>query len=344
MKNKDIYELLNDINLDESEFVEMNVNDIEKAKFKKNLKKSVNRKTKYLNGLKVASVAVLSIGVLATTDLGGHVFANVNEFFYDIATSLGIKKDLKDYKTEVLQTVTRNGFTVSLNEVLLDKDQLIITSSFKSKNKIEAGYIEPKAKVSINGKVIETDAGGTCVGVDDNTVESMIHYKIDEKLTGDVKISVEYTDLKYLKDGKEETLKGPWAFDFNTQAKVADTTKEVNINNVIELANGQTITLDKYTSNVVSKEISFTKKNKENNYFLSLKGTDDLGNEVVFELNDNGKDKGVFKLNNINDEEIAENAKELKLTVYGYKVLEHNEQSQSKYEKLSDEFTINISK
>lgn len=343
MKNKDIYELLNDINLDESEFVEMNVNDIEKAKFKKNLKKSVNRKTKYLNGLKVASVAVLSIGVLATTDLGGHVFANVNEFFYDIATSLGIKKDLKDYKTEVLQTVTRNGFTVSLNEVVLDKDQLIITSSFKSKNKIEAGYIAPKAKVSINGKVIESTGDGTCVGVDDNTVESMIFYKIDEKLTGDVKISVEYTDLEYLKDGKEETLKGPWAFEFNTQAKVADTTKEININKEIKLKNGQTITLDKYTSNVMGQEITYTKEKKELGYYLQLKGTDNLGNEVVFSLNQSSDDKGTFEFDKFNMD-FPENAKELKLTVYGDKNPEDGKQFKGKYEKLSDEFTINISK
>lgn len=35
---KDIYELLNNINIDESEFVEMNVNDIEKTKVKKKTK------------------------------------------------------------------------------------------------------------------------------------------------------------------------------------------------------------------------------------------------------------------------------------------------------------------
>ena len=43
---KDIYELLNDIDIDENEFEEMEVSEFEKAKVKKALKKSLNEKKK----------------------------------------------------------------------------------------------------------------------------------------------------------------------------------------------------------------------------------------------------------------------------------------------------------
>ena len=41
---KDIYELLNDIDIDENEFEEMKVSEIEKVRIKKRLKKSIHKK------------------------------------------------------------------------------------------------------------------------------------------------------------------------------------------------------------------------------------------------------------------------------------------------------------
>ena len=41
---KDIYELLNDIDIDENEFEEMKVSEIEKVRIKKKLKKSIHKK------------------------------------------------------------------------------------------------------------------------------------------------------------------------------------------------------------------------------------------------------------------------------------------------------------
>jgi hypothetical protein len=43
---KDIYELLNEIDIDEKEFEEMEVTELENAKVKKELKKSLNEKKK----------------------------------------------------------------------------------------------------------------------------------------------------------------------------------------------------------------------------------------------------------------------------------------------------------
>lgn len=339
---KDIYELLNNINIDESEFVEMNVNDIEKTKVKKILKKSA-RKNSYINGLKVASVAILSVGLLGTTSLGQKTFANINEFFYDISTQLGINKGLDDYKKVVGESITKDGVTVSLNEVVVDKDQLIVTQTIKSKDKIEYGYASPNTKIFINGKEIKSDAGGSAQPIDDNTVELFMYYKLDTKLTGDIDVRMEISSIGFMNGEKEETKQGPWMFEFKTNAKIVKDTKEVKLDESFKLENGQTIKLEKYTSNDLAKEIKFSKDFNGNDYDMLLKGTDNLGNNVEFRLNDNYEDKGTFKIVPYGDTgDLNENAKELKLTAYAYKISDGN--INGNYKKVSDEFTINLPK
>lgn len=64
---KDIYELLNDVDIDESEFEEMEVSQIEKARTKKFLKKSIHKKNSgYKNIIKIAGCGIICLGVLST--------------------------------------------------------------------------------------------------------------------------------------------------------------------------------------------------------------------------------------------------------------------------------------
>ena len=65
---KDIYELLNNIDIDENEFEEMKVSEIEKARIKKRLKKSIHKRNNiYIKAIKIASCGVLCLGILSTT-------------------------------------------------------------------------------------------------------------------------------------------------------------------------------------------------------------------------------------------------------------------------------------
>lgn len=64
---KHIYELLNDIDIDESEFEEMEVSQIEKARTKKFLKKSIYKKNSwYQNTIKIAGCGIICLGILST--------------------------------------------------------------------------------------------------------------------------------------------------------------------------------------------------------------------------------------------------------------------------------------
>ena len=64
---KDIYELLNDIDIDENEFEEMEVSEFEKAKVKKALKKSLNEKKKRKSWKINIVASAIIIGLSAST-------------------------------------------------------------------------------------------------------------------------------------------------------------------------------------------------------------------------------------------------------------------------------------
>lgn len=79
---KDIYELLNSIDIDINEFEEIPVNDIEKAKVKKSLKLNNSRKNKHKNPFKIAITSIASIMVCVTAVYAGQYInskINVND-------------------------------------------------------------------------------------------------------------------------------------------------------------------------------------------------------------------------------------------------------------------------
>ena len=64
---KDIYELLNDVNVDDDGFEEMEITELEKTKVKSMLKQSISKKKKRMSWkMNVAAAAVL-IGLSTTT-------------------------------------------------------------------------------------------------------------------------------------------------------------------------------------------------------------------------------------------------------------------------------------
>lgn len=61
---KDLYELFNEIDIDENEFEEIEVSEIERARVKRNLKKSIHKKNKWKKATIAASCGLISLGIL----------------------------------------------------------------------------------------------------------------------------------------------------------------------------------------------------------------------------------------------------------------------------------------
>ena len=117
--SSNIYELLNDVKTDMGNYKIKETNDMENKRWKKAAAKNImgtGKKKKRWKPIAAvcAAAVVLAVGV-GSAPLHYVVQAAVKSISYDIASILGIKKNLEPYKTVVGKSVTANGITVTLN-------------------------------------------------------------------------------------------------------------------------------------------------------------------------------------------------------------------------------------
>eukprot|EP00831_Metopus_contortus_P012535 TRINITY_DN15040_c0_g1_i5.p1 TRINITY_DN15040_c0_g1~~TRINITY_DN15040_c0_g1_i5.p1 ORF type:complete len:138 (-),score=32.45 TRINITY_DN15040_c0_g1_i5:78-491(-) len=102
------------------------------------------------------------------TNAGAQVLL---KFSQDISSFLGIEKSLDDYKTVIKKAVTDNGITVQLNEVILDDNELIISTNITSDKVLnENETYDTEKDIYINGKKVKfIGESGGAQKVDDYT-------------------------------------------------------------------------------------------------------------------------------------------------------------------------------
>ncbi|NFO05001.1 DUF4179 domain-containing protein [Clostridium botulinum] len=344
MKN-DIYDMLNEVNINIDDYERHDFNDLERKKIKSNFKKSILKKKSRKRGM-IAGVAIvaLTIGMLGS-NIGVSALSKVSYIINnDIASFLGIERNLDEYKTVINKSITDKGITVQLNEVILDGDEMTVSCNASSDKKIrDDESVIPDCNIYINGKNMSTGAGGGAKKIDDYTTQSVLTYNLKDKdLTGDLNIKISCSEIVL----NDKFTKGKWNFEFKTNGdQLRIDTKEIPLNNKFTLENGTEYTLEKYTDNSLGEKIyaSINHSNSKSNYAVDLKGSDDLGNKVEFYLSHGDKNSGLFKIETI-DGNLNENAKLLKLTPYAAKYPEKSGKMDGEYKQVGEEFTIDLSK
>ena len=339
--SKNIYDLLNETNVDLDEYKEQDFTDFEKIKIKKKFRKNIN-KHKYNKKIIVALfVVVIGIGVMGT-DIGVYAKEKLQEMAYDISKALGISTDLDEYKNVINKTVSKNGLEVKLNEVILNNDEIVFSTITKRAKNDESEVISISLRnISINGKELSAFGGGGIEQVDDYTSEqvmSMTLFGLDEKeLKGNVDIKIIF-DEAYCEN--DEVIKGPWIFKFRADgSELALKTDEVLLNESFTLENGENLEIKKYTSNDLGQKIYMTTDIKGEGYDIYVKGHDELGNEVSFSMGNCSMNEPILSMDNYGGKY---NAKELKLKIYAASLKDEAFPSSSKYKQVGEEFTIDL--
>ena len=358
MKN-DIYAMLNDSNINLEQYQKEDFNDIEKKKIKANFRKSVFKKKSHKRNIVAAGVAVALIICMFGTNVGAEAITRVLKIagVQDIASFMGIQKNLDDYKTVINKVITNNGVTVQLNEVILDGDELTISSNVTYDKKLSEIYNEKQSEVdeawhgfngiSINGKGLNTGSGGGSMSIDDYTIQSVTTYQLGNiDLIGDVDIKLSCSPMKGNGDANKKS--DDWGFEFKTNGdKLKIDTKEIAIGDKLTLGNGTEYTLQKYTDNSLGQKIyaSISNFKIEPRYDVELRGTDDLGNKVKFYEYRSDQEKTSFKIDNLS-RNLDKNAKILTLTPYAAKEREESGEDgimNPEYEQVGETFTIDLS-
>ncbi|WP_106769191.1 DUF4179 domain-containing protein [Paenibacillus faecalis] len=252
-----IYKKLNDMQIDVSQYEEAQLTELEQKRWenrvKTKLRKLKKRKSKkWITGTVAASV--LAIGL--TVPFGGVSLAKVPfvggliEQFIDQNKPL----DYSTYKTAIGETAENKYGKITLNEVLVDADRLLISSTFEPAKGVSFNYrTHLFPKVLINGQDLTVTRGTQSIKVDDDTYTIYGDIKFSELPTeGPLHMKISYDTLSKTGQG-DVAMEDPWVFDIKTSTdQIMKDTKTVQIDKTITLHNGEKVKLNKIVSSPVS--------------------------------------------------------------------------------------------
>ena len=219
-----------------------------------------------------------------------------------LSTLLGVEEDLSPYSTVVGKSVSKNGITVTLNEVILDGHSLIISYKTKIKDNATLKNLNIKritelpidTDVTIGGQNIVNSIGSNSTPIDKLTSisESEIQLNDSSVLSDKSNFTINFYTLD-----KSNTTIGKLKFAASGKELNAKT-KNVALNQSFTLPDKTKITLKNYRSNIIDQKIIFTisPDNAGLSEDILLKGKDNLGNPVEFFLDESDGTSGTFRV------------------------------------------------
>lgn len=310
---KDIFELLNEIDVEDTDMIEMEVTDIEKQKVKDYIKTSLKNKNRYKK-FRIAVVAVTVCLTLTATVVGISIInptyaANI-PIVRDIFKFLdrgqnGIYDKFKDNANEINTIKKDSGVEIKITDAIFDSMTVYYTYEIKTDEDLGDELIISNEYLDIKGingqggsSQIKKIAPKTYIGQSSRTLDK----EMDK-----VKCKLSFKDINYRQDINEEfkVLKGKWNFDFELDAISTD--KHIINKSIVQ--DGIKINIESITDTAISSIIKYTLEIVDNNDFTKsitdesgwIKGsaeitaTDDCGN-VYDEFSTSGGhgEKGVM--------------------------------------------------
>lgn len=277
-----IYKELNDIQLDITEFEDTSLTKLEEEQWEKRVKNKLrkNKKTKKWFGVAVAFMLIVSITVpLGKTSLANTPFiAGVIEKYIDKQQPL----DYSSYKTAIGKTAENKYGKLTLNEVLVDDNKLLISSTFEPAKSVKFDYqtyLIPQ--VQINGRDFSNIKDAQSIEVNDSMFTIYGGVELSEMpQTDDLQIEITYNTFN-----RDTVIGQPWIFDIEvSQAQLMKEKRTFDLNETIALYDGNKLTVNKVVSTPISTTIYYdvTQSANEDIYFKieSESGKTYIFNEV----------------------------------------------------------------
>ena len=349
--NKNMFEFFNDeeFNIEEYDIIEPN--ELEKMKMKKEFRKNINNKKK--NNFKrfgtIAAAALIGFGVF-NTDLGQNVYAKaeskLSEMSYSIGNSLSINKSLDKYASVVNTSVDDKGVEIKLSEVIIDRDELIVSTIVSFNENIDGYNLDPK--IYVNGKLSNPSSSTGSYkpsDVSENSYLEVAHHEVsnisqDDNL--DIKIVID--KINTYKGEKESKIKGNWEFAFNVDGKeLRKDTISYALNQKVNIGE-QILKLKEITINPVNQNIyaDIDKNESKDSYLIDLVGKDDMGNKVVFYNSNSTKDSVTFRTQDGSKEVLNKDTKFIELTPQYTKLPEESGRIDTSNPIIGETFIINL--
>ncbi|MGG3889795.1 DUF4179 domain-containing protein [Metabacillus fastidiosus] len=298
---KDIYELLNDVTVDEADFEEIEVTEMEKARLKKILKDSLpKKKNKWKKPVFIAA-AVLCLST-ATFGLAFPTYASQVPIIGDIFRFLdndrtGLYDNYKEYANELNVTKERNGVKITVNDAVFDGKTITLTYSLESEKDLGESpstfdFVQVKGSQGASGSSIIKK-------IDENKYVGLLTSTQLMKETDALNVNWSIEEVRADPETKEETIKGNWDFNFYLKATERN---NVTVNKSIE-QEGIKVGVGKIMFAPMSFTIDYSQKVSKSvrknwdDIYVDIEVKDDLGNVYSGEGNGGSGDSSGYNMN-----------------------------------------------
>lgn len=296
---KTIYELLDEVVVDEQEMQEIDhnteVTELEKARVKSHLKQQIKHKKPWQPKAAIAA-ALLALLVGGTGYVGSQhpayaaeipIIGDIFRFFDNGRT--GMYDLYQENANKINVTKEDSGIAITMKEAIFDGKTLAYTFEIHSEqdlgDNLAVGIGPPSLKIAgYRGGL----SGSLAVQkIDEQTYIGTSRYTLDEQLEM-VNCQVIIDDIRIAEPDQEQTIHGKWQFAFTLQAVES---KQQVINQQLE-QEGFNLTIDNLNVTPMSFIIEYnqqapeTLKDQWSSLYTELMVTDDLGN--IYLGQDNG--------------------------------------------------------
>lgn len=178
--------------------------------------------------------------------------------------------NIGEYRTIIDKQVTNNGITITLNEIIFDYDEILITYTLCSES-IDTDRLIISPKIFINGDEIKSASVSTSYSDKEKGLKVVAIEPREEIIISDfldIKVIFESTD----NSSKDKTIEDYyWEFNLKSNNLYLNNFDKININEVIKLSNGGKISIDEMIktplSTVIDINVQGVMKHDLNNQF-----------------------------------------------------------------------------
>ncbi|MGE7947397.1 DUF5643 domain-containing protein [Lysinibacillus sp. NPDC093688] len=193
-------------------------------------------------------------------------------------------KDLnfEAYKTTVGKTTENSLGRLTLNEIIIDDNQILLNATFKPVKGINFDHqIFFFPQVFVNGNEFTVRNGGQTIQQSEKTYTIYSSVKLSE-LPADKTLNL---DIRYNDWNGEKKIDEPWEFQVEaSQKQLQDDRKVFPVEKKVQLLDGQEITIEKVVSTPISTTIYFDSENSLLNEALHFKIQSATGESWPFNL------------------------------------------------------------
>ena len=233
---RDIFDLIDEIEVDDYEMEEMNVSEFEKEKIKRDVKKAMKKKKHKKNGLAAAAVCCALIGSIGTLGIVNPTYAADIPIVGDIFRFLdngrtGVFDKYKENSDGINITKEDKGISITIRDAVFYRNTIAYTYEIRSD--IDLGTNPSIRGVEVKGH--EDDSygeGSSATRAGDNVYVGQGVATYDDEINEDnIKVKINIDSIPIITENSStQHFKGNWEFNFNLH-KVQSTNQIINKDN-----------------------------------------------------------------------------------------------------------------